>query len=143
MFTPFTQPWATALCVAINDDAAYREAARNWTWPLALVLESAPEYGFAKDTAALLQLERGSCNGAQVLPAADASAPFMLRAPYAVWKRVATGELDPIMAVAKGEVKLTGSLATLMFHTRSAKALVDCVRRLPTLYPDEQQQQVK
>ena len=47
------------------------------------------------------------------------------------------------MAVAKGEVKLTGSLATLMFHTRSAKALVDCVRRLPTLYPDEQQQQVK
>ena len=38
---------------------------------------------------------------------------------------------------------LYGSLATLMFHTRSAKALVDCVRRLPTLYPDEQQQQVK
>lgn len=137
MYTPFTQPWADALCAAVNVDAAYREASRSWKWPLALVQNSAPEFGYPHDTAVLLDLAHGSCRGARLVPISEAVAPFVLRASYGVWKRIAIGELDPIMAIVKGEVKLTGSLGTLMLHTRSAKALAECVRTLPTQYPDE------
>lgn len=135
---PFTSPWAAALCAEIEGDAAYREASHGWRWPLALVLDRAPDLGFPGDVAVQLKLDRGRCLGADVRPAAKVDATFALRGPYATWKRVVRGELDPVIGVMKGELKLTGSIGTLMMHTRSAKALVECARRVPIRFPDEE-----
>ena len=135
---PFSPAWAAALCAEIEGDAAYRAASHGWRWPLALVLDRAPDLGFPDDVAVQLTLERGRCLGVTVRPAAKVDAPFALRAPYATWKRVVRGELDPVIGVMKGEVKLTGSIGTLMMHTRSAKALVECARRVPVRFPDEE-----
>ena len=66
----------------------------------------------------------------------DVSAPFVLTADLATWKEILGGGTDPIMAVARGKVKLThGSLATLMMHSRGAKALVACAQKIDTLWP--------
>lgn len=134
---PFTQHWADALRQVINDDLEYRARAAAWTWPVALVLEANPALGYHEETAVQFELDRGTCTAVQVLAPATVTAPFVLRAPYAVWKRIVRGVTDPVMAVALRQVSLTGSLSTLMLHAGAAKALIACARRVPTLFPDE------
>lgn len=135
---PFTQPWADALCAAITADADYRDAAAAWAWPVALVLDRAPDLGYPDDVAVELVLDRGACHGATVLAADDARAPIVLRAPYDVWKALAVGALDPIAGVMSGRLRLArGSIMTLMSNVKAATALVSCARAVPTAFPDE------
>ena len=134
---PFTQSWADALRAAINTDAAYRAAATNWTWPVALVLDAAPELGYADAAAVEFDLHRGTCTSVRVLTPSAITAPFVLRASYAVWKKVVQGFTDPVMAIALRTIALEGSLITLMMHAGAAKALVACARTVPTHFPDE------
>ncbi len=135
---PFTPQWADAFQLAIESDDAYRSAAAKWTWPVALVLSPAPEFGYPDSVAVELQLDRGRCTGAAVLPVHAVTAPIALTAPYATWKAVVRGELDPIAGVTRGKIAARGSLATLMMHARAATALVACAKAVPTEFPDEE-----
>ena len=135
---PFTQPWADAFCAAVNADASYREASRAWTWPLALVLVDGAPIGVVGPVAIELALERGTCHTARIISPDAVTAPFVLRAPYPVWKEIMKGGLDPVAAVARGAVSLTGPLATLLMHARSATALLRSAQTVPTRYPDEE-----
>lgn len=134
---PFTQPWADALRVAINDNQAYRAAATEWIWPVALVLTATPDLGYADDVALEFTLHRGDCTAATILPTGSVTAPFVLRASYGMWKKVVRGLVDPVMAVALKQIDIEGSLSTLMLHAGAAKALVACARTVPTHFPDE------
>ena len=134
---PFTPDWAIAFQSAIEADAAYRSAAAAWTWPVALVLQPAPEYGYPESLAVELTLDRGRCHAAVIRRATEVSAPIVLTAPYAVWTSVVRGELDPLAGVTRGKIAIRGSLATLMLHARAATALVACARAVPTQFPDE------
>lgn len=134
---PFTQPWADAFRSVINGNPDYRAVAGGWNWPLALVLESAPDLGYPDDIAIRLELGSGNCHEARVVTPAEADAPYVLRGPYPVWKRIVRGELDAIAAVVKQELALEGRLHTLVMHARWAKALVACAQQVPTDFPDE------
>ena len=134
---PFTADWAAAFQDAIEADASYRELAAKWTWPVALVLDAAPELGYAEPVAVELSLDRGRCHSAQLRARDAVTAPFILTAPYAVWKSVVRGELDPLVGVTRGKITVQGSLATLMMHAKSASALCACARAIPTAFPDE------
>ncbi|MEP6690791.1 MAG: SCP2 sterol-binding domain-containing protein [Gemmatimonadaceae bacterium] len=137
LLRPFTTEWADALRAAINDDAAYRTSSAGWTWPVALVLDAEPSVGYGCEIAVQLWLERGTCTAARILEPSSCDAPIALRASYATWKRVVRGDLDPVMAVMTGKVKLTGPVTLLLNQAGSARALVDCVRAVPTQFPDE------
>ena len=134
---PFTSEWAAAFRDAIEADASYRELAARWIWPVALVLDAAPELGYPEHVAVELTLDRGRCHRAVIRHPDAVTAPFTLRAPYATWKLVMRGELDPLAGVTRGRISVTGSLATLMMHARSASALCGCARAVPTRFPDE------
>ena len=134
---PFSTEWAEAFRDAIEADAAYRDAAAKWTWPVALVLQATPEYGYSDAVAVELTLDRGRCHSAVIRPRAEVTAPFVLTAPYAVWKAVVKGELDPLTGVTRGKIAVQGSLATLMMHAKSAAALCGCARNVATAFPDE------
>ena len=134
---PFSLEWAESFRAAIDNDADYRIAAKGWTWPVALVLTATPELGYAEDIAVEFALDRGNCRSATILPASAVTAPFIFRADFPVWKQMAQGALDPILAVTRRQVTLTGSLATLLLHAKAAKALVACAQRVPTTFPDE------
>lgn len=136
-YRPFTPEWAAAFRDAIEADAAYRETAAKWTWPVALVLDAAPEIGYDEPVAVELTLDRGRCHDAVIRHPDAVTAPFVLRAPYATWKQVMRGELDPLAGVTRGRIGVKGSLATLMMHARSASALCLCARAVPTHFPDE------
>lgn len=137
MHRPFSTDWADAFQQAIEADDAYKVAAAKWTWPVALVLTPAPEFGYPETVAVELTLDRGHCAAATILPREAVTAPFVLTAPYDVWKSVVKGELDPLVGVTRGKITVQGSLATLMLNARSASALVACARAVPTLFPDE------
>lgn len=137
MHRPFSTAWADAFRDAIEADEPYKVAATKWTWPVALVLTPAPEFGYPETVAVELTLDRGRCHSATILPRESVTAPFVLTAPYPVWKSVVKGELDPLVGVTRGKISVQGSLATLMLNARSATALVACARAVPTLFPDE------
>ncbi len=134
---PFTQAWVDAFRDAIESSESYREAAQGWLWPLALVMEPAPELGFPRAVGILLELERGRCHGARVVVGDDVDAPFVIRGEYAVWKEIMLGELDPVAAVMHRRLRLDGSLTTMIRHARAAKELTACAAAVPTLFPDE------
>lgn len=135
---PFTPPWADAVRAAINTSESYRRAGAHWNAPVALVLEAAPHLGFPRDVALLLRLEAGRCVHARVLPASEANADFVLRAPYATWKALVRGQLEPMSALLRGRVQLVhGSLPRLIVHARAARALVRCAARVDMVFPDE------
>ncbi len=134
---PFTADWAEAFRTAIEADASYRDAAAKWTWPVALVMHAAPEFGYPDSVAVELTLDRGRCHAAEVRSADAVSATIALTAPYHIWKSVVQGELDPLVGVTRGKIAVKGSLATLMMHAKAATALVACARAVPTEFPDE------
>jgi putative sterol carrier protein len=138
MFRPFTPAWAGAFRDAVEADAAYRATATNWTWPVALVLEAAPELGYDAPVAVELALDRGRCHGAEIRSIDSLTAPFVLTAPYGTWKEVVRGQLDPLAGVTRGKIRVQGSLMTLMLHAKSAAALCLCARAIPTRFPDEE-----
>lgn len=135
---PFTPAWASAFRDAITTDATYRAAATRWTWPVALVLDAAPELGYPDAVAVELALDRGDCHAAEIVAASATTAPFVLSAPYSTWKAVVQGALDPLVGVTTGKIRVQGSLATLMLNARAASALCACAQRVPTAFPDEE-----
>jgi putative sterol carrier protein len=135
---PFTPEWTEAFREAINSSAEYRQSAKDWAWPLALCLHRAPEFGYPEDLAIQLELERGHCSEARLIPATMANAPFLIIGDYAAWKQVMRGAIDPVGAITSGALKLEGSLSTIMLHVKSAKALVECAAAVPTFFPDEE-----
>ena len=130
----FSADWASAFMTAVNSDDTYRDVAKGWTNPVALVVE--PGVDIDAGAAVQVDLEAGTCLSALSLAPADVSAPFVLSADLDTWKEILGGAADPIMAVARGKVRLTrGSLGTLMLHARGAKALVACAQKIDTLWP--------
>ena len=130
----FSSAWADAFLLAVNGDDAYREAAKGWTNPVALLVEPGP--GVTSGAAVQVDLEAGTCLSAASITPDAVTAPFVLAADLATWKDIVSGASDPIMAVVRGKVKLArGSLATLMMHARGAKALVACAQQIDTLWP--------
>ena len=130
----FSSAWADAFLLAINSDPAYRHAGRSWKNPVALVVE--PGDGMAHGAAIQADLEAGVCLSAAAVAPAEVSAPFVLSGNLAAWKDIVSGGSDPIMAVARGKVKLTrGSLGALMLHANAARALVVCAQQIDTQWP--------
>lgn len=125
---PFTLQWGEALCAALDASESYHAAAARWMWPVALVVQKSADLGWPRDTAVVLSLEHGRCRGVRLVDANKARAPFVFRSSYANWKRVFRGEVDPIVAMVKGELAVTGSMSTIMMHSRAVKALLEVAR---------------
>lgn len=136
--TPFTVEWAEALRRTIDSDPDFLKAGSGWKWPIALVMNATPALGFAVDVVVELTLNGGSCTAARIITVPEIAAPFVLRADYDVWKKLARGTLDPLLALTSRRIALTGSLPKLLFHAKAVRALVACAQRVPTKFPDDE-----
>ncbi len=134
---PFTQAWADAFRAKVNGSEEYRQAAKRWGWPLALVLEPSPQYGFPTPRALVLEFDGRGCVRADSTDSDNVDAPFVIRGAYLAWKRIMRGELDPITAIVRRRLHLRGSLAKVLLHARAAKTLIACATTIPTQFPDE------
>jgi putative sterol carrier protein len=134
--------WCVAYRDAINANTAYKNAAKDWNHgSVAMVVKADPALRIEEDTAMLLDTHQGTCRSCTLMPAKDveaAGASFVIVAPYALWKIVIRGELDPTKGMMQNKLKLTkGHMPTMVKYVLASKELVKSTERVPTKFRDE------
>ena len=132
--------WCAAYRDAINGNAGYKAAAREWTHgAVAMVVGAEPSIGIAEDTAMWLDVDQGSCRDCRLVSRAEAEkASFVIVATYARWKEVIRKQLDPTKGMMQNKLKLTkGHMPTMVKFVTASKELVESTSRVPTQFVDE------
>ncbi len=132
--------WTDAYKDAINANANYKVAGKDWTHgAVAMVVKAEPSVGIAEDLGMILDVHAGECRGCRLVGASEAQdAPFVVQASYAQWKAVIKREIDPTKALMQGKLKLVkGHMPTMVKYVQSSKELVESTSRVPTRFPDE------
>ena len=131
--------WCAAYHDAINANAAYKAAGKDWTFgPVAMVVTADPAIGIPEDTAMWLDLERGECRSCRLVSRAEAdAAAFVIVASYARWKEVINKQLDPTKGMMQNRLKLVkGHMPTMVKFVTASKELVESTSRVPTQFLD-------
>ena len=132
--------WCAAYKDALNANAAYRAAGKDWTHgAVAMVVTAEPAIGLPEDQAMWLDVHQGECRDCRMVSREEAErAPFVIVASYARWKQVIRKELDPTKAMMQNKLKLTkGHMPTVVKFVTSNKELVESTSRVPTRFIDE------
>jgi putative sterol carrier protein len=132
--------WCTAYRDAINANAGYKLAGKDWTHgPVAMVVTAQPAIGIAEDTAMWLDVDHGQCRDCRLVSRSEADgAAFVIVASYARWKEVIRNELDPTKGMMQNKLKLTkGHMPTMVKFVTASKELVQASSRVPTRFVDE------
>jgi putative sterol carrier protein len=122
--------WAAAFQTALNDNSAYREAAKAWVGDILLLVRPADPNAPAPGVH--LELANGGCEHATYLAdARTVPSEFVYEGTPENWQRLMRHELDPIKAILDGTFRVKGNLAKLMRFTRAAKELVEAASNVP------------
>ena len=137
MSYPFlSEEWVEAFAHAINRSESYREHAATWEHgPVALVVNAAPELGWEEARGIWLDLHRGRCRQARIVPKAGAEkAPFVIYGDYGQWRGLVEGKFDLLPALMRGRLKLKGDLKVIVKYIKAAKALIAAAQEVPTVF---------
>ncbi len=132
--------WAAHYKDAINANAAYKAAGRDWTHGvIALVVKADDQIGLKEDTGVWLDVHQGECRDCHLVIGEEAKkAAFVLLADYARWKQVIHSELEPIKGMMQGKLKLTkGQLPIIVKYVAAARELVESTHNVDTKFLDE------
>jgi len=135
-----SETWAVAYRDAVNANAQYKAAGKDWTHgKVALVVKADNSLGqdIEQDMAILLDVDSGACRGASYLSAdaARGDAAFVVEGPYDHWKQLIVDNLDPIKALMQGRFKLSkGHLPTMIRYVESSKQLLSSAQAVPTQF---------
>jgi putative sterol carrier protein len=132
----FSDSWATACAVMINQNPAYRAAAV--TWEGAILLLMTPDRAGGEERRVFLDLWHGECRSARAASAADElEARYVLAGTQAAWRMVLTGQVAPLLAIMTGKLRLAkGALAELIPYTGAAKELVSAAAAIDASFPE-------
>lgn len=103
----FTDEWAVALRVGVNEHPHFREAAGKWnSGPIALTARFNNED--QEDVSILFGLEEGICQFTVILSDKDAyrAAGFVYEATFENWEKMFDRSLNPVTAFLTGRLKL-------------------------------------
>jgi putative sterol carrier protein len=130
-----TQEWCDLYKEAVNNSKAYEESAKTWEGDFYFVME--PGGPVKEMLATYIDLYHGKCRAAEAVKDLTKYKPeFVIRAPYAIWKRIALKQLDPTQALITKQSKLTGNMAKIMRYTKAANELTTCTTKVPTEWLD-------
>jgi putative sterol carrier protein len=122
--------WAEAYRTAINENAAYREAAKAWVGEILLLVRTPGAPG--PSPGVLLELAGGECQKATFhADAGSVASEFVYEGTPENWARLMRHEVDPVKAILDGTFRVRGNLAKLMRFTRAAKELVETAANVP------------
>jgi putative sterol carrier protein len=123
--------WAAAYQRALNENAAYREAAKAWMGDIMLLVRSSEPNAPAPGVH--LELAIGSCQAATFhADAKNIPSEFVYEGTPENWQKLMRHELDPVKAILDGTFRVKGNLAKLMRFTRAAKELVETASNVPS-----------
>ncbi len=123
--------WIKALREKLNDSESYQRSAKDWEGDFIFVVEAddnIPESAYLH-----LQLYHGSSPGATMAdPDQLPETEYTINAPFATWRKVIDGKLDPIQGMMTGQLKLKGDLMKIMRYPKAAQEIVACCAKVPT-----------
>ena len=134
----FSGDWAASWSQILNDSDRYRESAADWEGAIVFEMTAHPDHGLSEDRRVWMDLWKGTCRGSREATDSDLSeAPFIISADPLTWKRIFGKEVDPLLALMQGRLKLTrGNMATLARYAGAAKELVACATEVDTAFPN-------
>jgi putative sterol carrier protein len=134
-----TQEWYDVYMEEINKSKAYEEAGKTWEGDFYFIVEKSgpvkePIIGY-------VDLYHGKCRKAEIVTDIKKYNPeFIESAPYHVWKRICTKQLDPTQALIIKQAKLMsgsrGTLAKIMRYTKASNELTNITAQIPTEWLD-------
>jgi putative sterol carrier protein len=135
---PFKFPsdaWVKAFMDKLNASPAYAETAKNWEGDICFVV-GADGDALPAPVALYLDLWHGRCRQArQLAHAAEQQAAFVLHGSLGAYARIINGELDPIQAMLTRQLKVTGSMITLMRNVPTVLEFVRTAAQVETEFP--------
>lgn len=132
-FEVFTDAWAEQWAVQIRGSESYRRAAATWEGTISLEAAN----GEVTLAAVFVDLWRGDCRAARAATPEDLeTADYALRAELEIWRRVLDGELEPLLGLMTGKLKLRrGNIAGLTPYMLASREMVAAAARVETVFP--------
>lgn len=128
-----SQEWVDLFKDAVNQNAAYEDAAKTWEGDFIFLIE--PDGTLSAPVALYLDLFHGKCREAKLLATPEERpAAFTYVGLYSNWQKLIGKEIDPIKGLLGGKFKLRGNMMKVMRYTRAAKELVETATKVPTEY---------
>jgi len=126
--------WIKELSRLLNASASYEKSAKDWEGDFVFVVE--PDESFDTPAYMFLSLFHGQSPDAAMLASEDErEAPFVIRAPFGVWREVVEGKLNPIQGMMTRKLKLQGDLLKIMRYPKAATEIITCCADIETDFP--------
>jgi putative sterol carrier protein len=121
--------WVQALHEELNKSPAYEDAARNWEGDFYFVVD--PEGPVTEPVYLYMDLWHGKSREAFVVADPKQKNPaFVLSGKYGKWKQIVTAKLDPIQALATGQLKIKGNMVAVLKNVKAAQEIVRACTRI-------------
>jgi len=123
--------WVKEFANQINGSKAYEESGKDWEGDWIFIVEA--DNAYPKTVYFFIGLYHGKVTDAAMIENEHArDAQYFMRGSFTTWRKTIEGKLDPIQALMTRKFKLKGNLTKVLRYPRSAKELVNCVKRVPT-----------
>lgn len=126
-----SEEWIKLFKEAVNLNAAYEDAAKNWEGDFLFIVK--PGAGLKEEAVFYVDLWHGKCRDASLLRTGETrQTAFVYEGPYGNWAKLIRKEIDPIQGLLTGKFKLKGDMLKVLRAVRAAKELVDTASKVPT-----------
>ena len=130
--------WVAVFEKLVQEDAQYKEDAKDWEGSVVLVTLADPEAGIEEDVYLFLDLWHGECRSIRFVPKEiGEKGDFIISADQFRWRQVREGQLDSTKAVMQGKMKLRGDLSKIVRSARAATRLTELSSSIDVIYPED------
>ena len=123
--------WIKELSRQLNASEAYERAARDWEGDFVFIIEA--DASLSQTAYLYLNLYHGKSPSAMQMPSLEGKKiAYVLSAPFAAWRSVIEGKLDPIQGMMTRKLRVQGNMMQIMRYPKAAKEIVSCCALVPT-----------
>lgn len=135
MATEFgTDAWIKELHRRLNESELYREAAANWEGDFHFVITKGE--GIEEERYLYIDLQHGQSLDAFRDLEKERNPAYTLSGPLPLWRKIVTGQLDPIKALMSRQLKLRGNMMKIMKSPKAAVEMVKVCTEIDTAWPE-------
>jgi len=129
----FTPEWVALYEKAVQDDAEYKEAAKQWEGTVVLHIEPNPDHGLDFDIYIMMDLWHGDCRSMRIVPPEVGEAgDFIISGALERW---AMSRKDSSKAVMQGKLRFKGDIGKITRAAKAAKRLSELSSAVGGKYP--------
>lgn len=143
-FLYFMPEWVGEWEKFLQNDAKYKEVAKDWEGSVVLLVQKNPDFGVTQDLYLFMDLWHGDCRSIRFVPdTAGKKGNYIISGTIERWMAVGKKQLDPVKGMMQGKLKLKGDLPTIVRAVKAALRLVETAADVGGKMPDEWTQENK